>query len=76
MTGTTTRQRLAENIRRLRRARGLTQEQLGNEARVYQPLISEIENGVANPELDTLDRIAAALRVDPSELLARSEGQG
>lgn len=38
-----------------------------------------IENGRANPELDTLDKIAAALGVHPHELLgneARAEGYG
>jgi len=36
---------------------------------VFQKLISGIENGRANPELDTLGKIAGALGVQPRELL-------
>jgi transcriptional regulator with XRE-family HTH domain len=76
MEANRTRQLLAANMRRLRKTHGLTQEELGNAAGVYQPLISEIENCAANPALDTLDRIAAALQVDPSELFVPLKGQG
>ena len=44
-----------------RRARG--------RRRIYQELVSRIENGAANPELDTLGKIAGALGVHPRELL-------
>ena len=39
------------------------------EASTYRELISRIENGGANPELDTLGKIADALGVHPRELL-------
>jgi transcriptional regulator with XRE-family HTH domain len=39
------------------------------DAGIYQELVSRIENGAANPELDTLGKIAAALGVHPRELL-------
>jgi transcriptional regulator with XRE-family HTH domain len=60
---------LAKNLRRLRLARGLSQDALAADAGVFQKLISGIENGRANPELDTLGKIAAALGVHPRELL-------
>jgi transcriptional regulator with XRE-family HTH domain len=56
-------------VRRLREAKGLSQGALAADAGIYQELISRIENGAANPELDTLGKIAAALGVYPRELL-------
>jgi transcriptional regulator with XRE-family HTH domain len=50
------------------RAKGLSQGALAD-AGIYQELISWIENAAANPELDTLGKIAAALGVHPRELL-------
>jgi transcriptional regulator with XRE-family HTH domain len=52
---------LARNMRRLREANGLSQGALAADAGIYQELVSRIENGAANPELDTLGRIADAL---------------
>jgi transcriptional regulator with XRE-family HTH domain len=46
---------------RLREAKGLSQGALAADAAIYQDLVSRIENGAANPELDTLGKIAAAL---------------
>lgn len=60
---------LAHNVWRLREAKGLSQGALAADAGIYQELISRIENGAANPELDTLGKIAAALGVYPRELL-------
>ena len=60
---------LARNVRRLREARGLSQGALAADAGIYQELVSRIENGAANPELDTLGKIADALDVRPGELL-------
>jgi transcriptional regulator with XRE-family HTH domain len=59
---------LARNVRRLREAKGLSQGALAADAGIYQELVSRIENGAANPELDTLGKIAAALGVHPHEL--------
>jgi transcriptional regulator with XRE-family HTH domain len=54
---------LAKNVRRLRQAKGLSQGALAADAGIDQELVSRIENGTANPELDTLGRIADALGV-------------
>jgi transcriptional regulator with XRE-family HTH domain len=59
---------LARNVRRLREAKGLSQGALAADAGIYQELVSRIENGAANPELDTLGKIAAALGVQPRDL--------
>ena len=60
---------LAKNVRRLRLAKGLSQDALAADAGLFQKLISGIENGRANLELDTLGKIADALGVHPGELL-------
>jgi transcriptional regulator with XRE-family HTH domain len=59
---------LALNVRRLREAKALSQGELAADAGIYQELVSRIENGAANPELDTLGRIAGALGVHPRDL--------
>lgn len=61
---------LGEMIRRLRRARRMSQQRLaeGIGSLRGQPHISAIENGVI-PDPDTVIRIANALQVDPAVLL-------
>jgi len=63
--------RIMDNLVRLREARGLTQVQLAEMVGSHQATISKIESGVGNPTLDLIQRIAAALKVHPSELFSR-----
>jgi transcriptional regulator with XRE-family HTH domain len=63
-------QHLAVNQRRLRVAIGLSQGELAAAAGVGKATISGIEQERANPRLETLAAIAAALRVEVGELLA------
>lgn len=60
-----------DNLERLRESRGLTQTQLAEMVGSSQPNISKIEKGIGNPTLDMIQRIAAALRVHPSQLFTR-----
>jgi transcriptional regulator with XRE-family HTH domain len=59
---------LGVNVRRLRRARDLTQSQLGRFADINQPRLSAIERGL-RPSMAVVDRLAHALGVRPDELL-------
>jgi transcriptional regulator with XRE-family HTH domain len=61
---------LAANVRRLRKERGWTQDDLAAETRVEQAAISLIENARANPTLLMLESIAKALGVAFIELFA------
>jgi transcriptional regulator with XRE-family HTH domain len=61
---------LAANVRRPRKARGWTQDDLAAETKVEQAAISLIENGRANPTLLMLEAIARALDVAFIELFA------
>lgn len=59
---------LARNLRRLRRAQKMTQEQLANVAGLRQALISELESGKLDVRIDTLSRLAIALDSSVAEL--------
>lgn len=60
---------LASNVYRLRKDRGLTQEQLAEAVGVRQPRIAEVERGDSNPRLETLEKLAGALGVPAFALL-------
>jgi transcriptional regulator with XRE-family HTH domain len=60
---------LAANLRRLRIARELSLSELARAMSVGKATLSAIENGQANPTVDTLSLLAAALRVPIAELL-------
>lgn len=62
---------LGANIRRLRKSRGWTQEQLAHEAGVAMRYIAGLERAEENPSLNYLVKIAEALDVEPTELLTR-----
>ena len=67
---------LADNVLRLREELGLSQGQLAKKADLKrQALLSDIERGSAtvNPTLETLCRLAAALKVDVITLLSRPD---
>jgi transcriptional regulator with XRE-family HTH domain len=59
---------LARNLRRLRRAQEMTQEQLANAAGLRQALISELESSKLDVRIDTLNRVALALDASMAEL--------
>ncbi|MEU5426814.1 helix-turn-helix transcriptional regulator [Streptomyces olivoreticuli] len=54
---------MGSRIRLVRISCNLTQEKLGEMAGVDRQSINRIEGGLASPRLDTLLRIAEALRV-------------
>lgn len=61
---------IGKAIRRLRTQQGMTQEMLSGFAGIARTHLSMIENGSKQPNLDTLWRIALALDMKPSELVA------
>lgn len=54
---------VGQNVKRLRLARGKTQEELAPKIGITVRSLSAIENGVGNPGLKTLQAIAKALKV-------------
>ncbi|MGE8224495.1 MAG: helix-turn-helix domain-containing protein [Stenotrophomonas sp.] len=59
----------AANVRRLRKARGLSQEELAEAAGVHRTYVGMIERGEKNVTIYNIERIALALRVSPGSLL-------
>jgi transcriptional regulator with XRE-family HTH domain len=62
------------NVRRLRKAAGLTQEQLAFEAKIDLTYVGGIERGRRNPSVLVLARIATSLNAEPADLLKRAKG--
>jgi len=63
------RRQLGRNVRRLRRERGWSQEELAFEAGLHRTYISGVERGVRNPTVLIVHELAQALRVAPAALL-------
>jgi transcriptional regulator with XRE-family HTH domain len=63
-------ERIARNVRQLREARGLTQEQMAKVAEVPRATWTNLESGDANPTVAVLHRAATALQVTIEELLS------
>ena len=67
---------IGRTIRRIRQARGMTQDGLANAARLSRNYLSQIERGMAgNFSLETLFRIAEGLRVSPVEIIGGEGAQ-
>lgn len=62
-------QLLGANVRRCRKLRGMTQEQLALEVGMERSYVSDLERGTRNPSVRALGRLAEALKVEPKELL-------
>lgn len=53
---------VGENIRSLRKRKGLSQEQLALRAEINASYMGQVERGEKNPTIDVLAKIAAALQ--------------
>lgn len=62
-------QLLGANVRRYRKLKGMTQEQLAHEVGMERSYISDLERGTRNPSVRALGRLAEALSVSPMQLL-------
>lgn len=62
-------QNLANNMRQLREARGLTQQQVAAKAGVPRPTWANLESGASNPTLAVIVKVANALQVSVEELI-------
>ncbi|GAC1643229.1 MAG: hypothetical protein NVS9B11_12510 [Candidatus Dormibacteraceae bacterium] len=67
----TLRQIFGANLRRERLRIKMSQETLGQEADLSQTYISQLESAEWAASLDTVERIAGALGVEPATLLLR-----
>ncbi|WP_166941432.1 helix-turn-helix domain-containing protein [Sphingopyxis panaciterrae] len=65
-------QLLGENVRRYRKLKGMTQEQLALESEMERSYVSDLERGTRNPSVRALGRLAEALEIEPHCLLSPS----
>jgi transcriptional regulator with XRE-family HTH domain len=66
----------AENLRKLRKAKGLTQGELAKKVDVSQTAVAHYERGAKKPEMDKLPAIAQALGVTVEALYGLEGGKG
>ena len=74
--GTSARQLLAANLRRLRKAIDLSQEALADQAGLHRTFVGSVERAERNISLDNVERLAKALGVTMSQLLAEAPRKG
>jgi len=60
-----------EDVRKLRRAAGLTQKELAERAAVSQSLVARIEGGSVDPRLSTLKKILTAISTTKQQKVAK-----
>lgn len=60
---------LGENIRLLRKNKGMTQEELASKLKVVRQTVSKWEKGFSVPDADTLQKLAVILETDVKQLL-------
>jgi transcriptional regulator with XRE-family HTH domain len=61
--------RFGENVRRVRKQAGMSQAEVARIASLHRTEVGLIERGQRVVRVDTLIRIAGALKVEPRELL-------
>lgn len=64
------RQLFGSNLRRIRRERGLTQEQLAHDAGIDRAYMSRVERGVTYVGLEIIGKLIDVLRVEAPEFFA------
>jgi len=62
-------------VRRLRIARGLSQERLAEDVGIHRTYIGDVERGLRNLGLLNVDRIATALGTDLADLMSEVEAE-
>jgi transcriptional regulator with XRE-family HTH domain len=65
--------RFGQALRELRKARGISQEQLAFESGYHPTYIGQLERGKKSPSLRAILKIARALETPGSEILRRVE---
>jgi transcriptional regulator with XRE-family HTH domain len=68
-------ERFANNLRRARLAKGLTQEGLAEASELHRTHISLLEKAKRDPKLTTIAKLASGLGMTPSQLLGGMDGE-
>ncbi|MDW5318455.1 helix-turn-helix transcriptional regulator [Rhizobium sp. PL01] len=67
------RKTFAKNLRRLRQAKGMSQEELAHRSELDRTYISSLERSVYSPSLDVVGKLSLALGVEVYELIVKSD---
>lgn len=67
---------LNENIKNLRKQKGLSQEELASRLNVVRQTVSKWERGLSVPDADMLEKIAQVLEVSIGDLLGSNIPEG
>jgi transcriptional regulator with XRE-family HTH domain len=59
-----------DNLVRVRKLAGVSQDELSVRASVHRTEISQLERGLRIPRIDTLAKLCVCLEVEPAELMA------
>lgn len=60
---------VGENIKKIRKEKGLTQKELGEKLKISQAAIGQFESNASNLQIETIEKIAGALEVPVAHLL-------
>ena len=63
------RKRLGLNVKKLREAKGWSQEEYAHEADIHRTYVSDIERGARNPTVVIVEKLALPLGVTAGRLL-------
>lgn len=61
-------EKIGAKIRRLRKTKGMTQQQFGTAISTMQANVSLLEKGKLNPSIEYLEKVANALKIEVKEL--------
>ena len=64
---------VARNLRRIRHAKGLSQEELADRAGINRNYVGMLEREEHAATVDMLEKLAEILEVDPAEFLIRDK---
>lgn len=67
---------IGENLRRIRKAKGWSQERLSDKSLIDQDFVGRVERGQVNVSVDTLARLGRALEVEIIEFLKTDSTNG
>jgi len=70
-----TNEKLAQEVKELRKGKALSQEELAKNSGLSLRTIQRVENGETEPTGETLKRISSALDVTPNELICRDSNK-
>ncbi len=64
------RKRVGNNVARLRKEKGWSQEELAFEGGLHRTYVSGVERGIRNPTILIIEKLSKSLGVKPKDLLA------